>query len=113
GLFNLGGGSTMAKQVLKLDRRLGEIFMRESFKSFTILKLREAYVKDLENRDQLDLVEVRRYLYKQILRLKKRGLLRGRAGSNGRTAQYFLEDSFGSAPLRLVSGPYDVGVQTP
>lgn len=62
----------MEPQSFHLDRRLHELLMQESLSIFTVRQLRDAYYDGLSN-PSCNRSELRRYLYQQVLRLKKAG----------------------------------------
>jgi DNA-binding MarR family transcriptional regulator len=59
---------------IELDSDLLSILLTESFNSFTVLELRSAYLAIINN-PQLGPVEARKFVYRHILRLEKKGLL--------------------------------------
>jgi predicted transcriptional regulator len=59
---------------MDLDRDLLSILLTESFNNFTVLELRSAYLA-IVNNPQLSPVNARKYVYRHILRLEKKGLL--------------------------------------
>ncbi|SDL61757.1 hypothetical protein SAMN05661010_02108 [Modicisalibacter muralis] len=62
----------MEPQSFRLDRRLHELLMQECLSIFTVRQLRDAYYEGLST-PSCSRSELRRYLYQQVLRLKKAG----------------------------------------
>ena len=80
---------------ISLEKDLLTILLTDSFDSFTILELRGAYLAKVGD-PGLDKIEARRYVYRHILRLEKKGLLmRKRSAKSGRT--YYSKTSDFSA----------------
>ena len=63
----------MTKKI-DLDSDLLSILLTESFNDFTVLELRSAYIA-IVNNPMLGKIEARKFVYRHILRLEKKGLL--------------------------------------
>jgi len=97
----------MTKKI-DLDRDLLSILLTESFNNFTVLELRSAYLA-IVNSPQLSPVEARKYVYRHILRLEKKGLLeRKYSEKKDRTfyskSRQFCSDKF-KTPENIQEGP--------
>lgn len=83
---------------ITLDEDLRSILLTGSFDNFTVLELRGAYLAKVNN-PSLDKVEARRYVYRHILRLEKKGLLVRKESSKQDRTYYsktaeFTDDKF-------------------
>lgn len=96
----------MAHQVLKMDKHLFNVLNKDLSKRFTVLGLRAEYLKEAGLEESVDAVELRRYLYKQVLRLKKRSLAKTVSGTSGRQAQYVLTETFQEVTVNPSVGPF-------
>jgi hypothetical protein len=63
----------MTKKI-NLDKDLVSILLTENFNNFTVLELRSAYLA-IANSSKLGKIEARKFVYRHILRLEKKGLL--------------------------------------
>jgi len=78
----------MTKKI-DIDSDLLSILLTESFNSFSVLELRSAYLS-IVNNPELSKVEARRFVYRHILRLEKKGLLE-RKCSEKRNRTFYLK----------------------
>lgn len=78
---------------IALDKDLLSILLTESFDKFTVLELRGAYLAKLDT-PTIDKVEARRYVYRHILRLVKKGLLLKKQSPNQGRTYYAKTDEF-------------------
>ncbi|MEZ9595503.1 response regulator [Shewanella sp. 10N.261.52.F9] len=82
----------MSKISMKICTRLHTILQDESFNNFRVSQLRDAYLAiSPTNKDS---VEVRKYVYRQILRLVKKGLLLKKGTKNSKRVTYLKSDLF-------------------
>lgn len=80
---------------MKICTRLHTILQDESFNNFRVSQLSDAYVAiSPTNKDS---VEVRKYVYRQILRLVKKGLLLKKGTKNSKRVTYQKSDLFHEA----------------
>lgn len=79
----------MSQVKINLDSDLVEIMTASGFNNFTVLELRSAYLAISTNKN-LDKTEVRRFVYRHILRLEKKGLLK-RIKSKKRDRTYYAK----------------------
>ncbi|MDO6642094.1 response regulator [Shewanella sp. 5_MG-2023] len=85
----------MSKISMKICTRLHTILQDESFNNFRVSQLRDAYLAiSPTNKDS---VEVRKYVYRQILRLVKKGLLLKKGTKNSKRITYQKSDLFHEA----------------
>lgn len=85
----------MSKISMKICTRLHTILQDESFNNFRVSQLRDAYLAiSPTNKDS---VEVRKYVYRQILRLVKKGLLLKKGAKNSKRVMYQKSDLFHEA----------------
>lgn len=86
----------MSKISIKINARLHTILQDENFDDFQVTQLRDAYLaSSIANQN---IIEVRKYIYRQILRLVKKGLLL-KKGANSKSTVYqksalFFEANF-------------------
>ena len=82
----------MSKISVKINAQLNTILQDENFDNFHVTQLRDAY---LENSSVVqDLVEARKYIYRQILRLVKKGLLLKKGTKNSKNTVYQKSELF-------------------
>ena len=82
----------MSKASTKISPQLHTILQNESFNNFHVTQLRDAYVAN--SSVPQDLIEARKYVYRQILRLVKKGLLLKKGTKNSKTVMYQKSDLF-------------------
>ncbi|MEJ2765232.1 response regulator [Photobacterium sp. MCCC 1A19761] len=76
----------MLNNPIKINQHLYFILMDEQFDNFTVVEMRDAYLSSFDN--DLDKNEARKIIYRQILRLQKRGLLEKNGANNARDSRY-------------------------
>ncbi len=76
----------MTKKI-ELDSGLFSILKKEGFNNFTVLELRGAYLA-ISGNNNLHKVEARRFVYRHILRLEKKGLLKRTHSKNTNKTSY-------------------------
>ncbi|MCL1063051.1 response regulator [Shewanella benthica] len=82
----------MSKISIKINAQLNTILQDEHFDNFHVTQLRDAY---LANSSVVqDLVEARKYVYRQILRLVKKGLLLKKGTKNSKRVIYQKSELF-------------------
>lgn len=79
-----------------MDPLLINIIGRESFNNFKVPELRDQYLSQVEGRCP---AECRRYIYKQVLRLIKLGLLEKKGAKNSHNAVYIKTKMFHEVKL--------------
>lgn len=72
---------------IKLDKNLIEILLTPAFDNFTVLELRSVYLTKTMD-PSITKVDARRYVYRHIRRLEKKGLLQKKESSGGRRVYY-------------------------
>tara|TARA_R110002049_G_scaffold308145_1_gene511085 strand:+ start:663 stop:1220 length:558 start_codon:yes stop_codon:yes gene_type:complete len=82
----------MTKKI-ELDSGLLSILKKEAFNNFTVLELRGAYLAISGNKD-LQKIEARRFVYRHILRLEKKGLLQRTYSKNTNKTSYVKTSLF-------------------
>lgn len=90
--------------MITLDEDLLSILLTESFDNFTVLELRGAYLAKVDD-PALDKVEARRYVYRHILRLEKKGLIVRKKSSKQNRTYYSKTDEFSEDKFRTHSKP--------
>jgi len=88
----------MANKTIIIDESLGSILREPSFDGFTIMQLRDAYLAGSVN--TVSFVEARKYIYRQVLRLLKHGVLSKEEASNARETKYYKTKLFSSIELK-------------
>jgi hypothetical protein len=76
----------MQTQTTTIDECLSSVIQAESFNHFSILQLRDAYMLNLSAR--IEPVEARKFVYRQILRFVRLGLLKKEEAKNVRDVKY-------------------------
>jgi len=88
-----GWAVLMSKDKIILDAGLISILSRSSFDNFTVLKLRDAYLKESDS-NIISKVEARRFVYENLLRLLKKGLLKRIDTEDKRKTKYLKTEKF-------------------
>jgi len=101
----------MTKKSLKVDRYLYEVLRQKGPEEFTTTELRDRYIKSLLVSD-LNASFVRKYIYKQILRLEKIGVVQRKPGSTGKGSKFVFHDPSGRLHIRSVESPFAPGEQS-
>lgn len=86
-------------QKISLEKDLLSILLTDSFDNFTVLELRGAYLAKNDHLT-LDKVEARRYVYRHILRLEKKGLLLRKQSSKQDRTYYSKTDEFSAEKFK-------------
>ncbi|WP_036798619.1 hypothetical protein [Photobacterium marinum] len=76
----------MSNKPIKINQYLYFILMDDQFDNFTVIEMRDAYLSKFDN--HLDTTEARKIVYRQILRLQRRGLLEKNGANNARDSRY-------------------------
>ena len=82
----------MSKASFTVNTQLHAILQDESFNNFHVTQLRDAYVGNSSVTQ--DPTEARKYVYRQILRLVKKGLLLKKGTKNSKTVTYQKSELF-------------------
>ncbi len=82
----------MSKPPIKINTQLLSIIQDESFNNFSVTQLRDAYLAS--TLVSHDLVEARKYVYRQILKLVKNGLLLKKGRKNSKQIVYQKSEMF-------------------
>ena len=82
----------MSKISIKINAQLNTILQDESFNNFHVTQLRDAYLAG--SSPAQDPVEARKYVYRQILRLVKKGLLLKKGTKNSKRVVYQKSELF-------------------
>ncbi|WP_076416850.1 response regulator [Shewanella sp. UCD-KL12] len=91
----------MSKISIKINTQLNTILQDENFDNFHVTQLRDAYVANSSVTQ--DLIEARKYVYRQILRLVKKGLLLKKGTKNSKTLVYHKSELFFNAKFIVKS----------
>lgn len=84
---------------MKLNKDLVEILINPSFNNFTVLELRSAYLANIKD-PALTKVEARRFVYRHIRRLEKKGMLLKKESLGKGRVYYSKTDSLNEAALQ-------------
>tara|TARA_R110001599_G_scaffold88110_1_gene234383 strand:- start:262 stop:822 length:561 start_codon:yes stop_codon:yes gene_type:complete len=95
----------MAKKI-ELDSSLFSILKKEGFNNFTVLELRGAYLA-ISGNNNLHKVEARRFVYRHILRLEKKGLLKRTHSKNTNKTSYVKTPLFEISKLDVKDDDLD------
>jgi hypothetical protein len=82
----------MSNKTIIIDQNLNSVIQVESFNQFTIMQLRDAYLAELDS--ETSRVEARKFVYRQVLRFLKSGLLKKEKASNAREIKYHKTTKF-------------------
>jgi hypothetical protein len=82
----------MSKISIKINTQLNTILQDESFDNFHVTQLRDEYLTN--SSVSQDLVQARKYIYRQILRLVKKGLLLKKGTKNSKKVVYQKSELF-------------------
>lgn len=90
----------MAVIKVNLSEDFLSIITRKDFDKFTVLELRSAYMA-LSSNELLDKNEAQRLVYRQILKLKNKGLLRRIDSKSSSKTRYVKTELFAEAELNV------------
>ena len=82
----------MSNISIKINAQLNTILQDENFDNFHVTQLRDAYLAN--SSVSQDLVQARKYIYRQILRLVKKGLLLKKGTKNSKRVVYQKSELF-------------------
>ena len=82
----------MSKISIKINAQLNTILQDENFDNFHVTKLRDTYLANSSVNP--DLLDARKYVYRQILRLVKKGLLLKKGTKNSKRVVYQKSELF-------------------
>lgn len=82
----------MSKPSIKINAQLNAILQDENFDDFNVTQLRDAYLAMSSTVEEP--IEARKYVYRQILRLVKKGLLLKKGTKNSKTLVYQKSELF-------------------
>jgi hypothetical protein len=88
----------MSEETVRLDAELSTILSPAEFDNFTVLELRDAYVA-LPANVGMDKTKAQRIVYRQVYRLKNKGLLRRADASKKRNICYEKTELFFSTEI--------------
>jgi len=89
----------MSKDKIKVDAGLNSILSRSDFDNFTVLELRDAYLKILDG-NTTNKLEARLFVYRNLLRLLKRGFLKRIDAEDKRKTKYRKTEKFHELSLK-------------
>ena len=81
---------------VSLSKEIHSIITRDDFDKFTVLELRSAYMSCLTTSD-IDKNSAQRYVYRNILKLQKKGLLNRKDSKTTKKTTYVKTELFNSA----------------
>lgn len=96
----------MKERVFALDRHLGEILESPRFSNFKITGLRSEYMSRIPRESSPSATQVRRYLYKQVVRLIRLGWVERDGKPMSRDVQYRVLQLPKGITLDLTEPPY-------
>jgi predicted transcriptional regulator len=82
----------MSKPFTKINAQLNLILQDEKFDNFSVIRLRDAYLAISPTTEEPD--EIRKYVYRQIHRLVKKGLLLKKGTKNSKRITYQKSELF-------------------
>jgi len=103
--FFLPGTDQMTKKI-ELDSNLLSILLTESFNNFSVLELRSAYLAIVSNPTR-GKVEARKFVYRHILRLEKKGLLERQYSEKRDRTFYSKSKQFSPDKFHLLENPQE------
>ncbi|MBU2098305.1 MAG: hypothetical protein KKD00_06060 [Gammaproteobacteria bacterium] len=102
----------MKERVFALDRLLGEILESPRFSNFKITGLRSEYMSRIPRESSPSATQVRRYLYKQVVRLIRLGWVERDGKPMSRNVQYRVLELPKGITLDLTEPPFERESQT-
>jgi uncharacterized protein YceH (UPF0502 family) len=97
----------MSKRKLRLDRRLYNLLANRGPGCFTVVQLRDEYVRGLPDDTYADPSTIRAHISNQLSRMRRRRLVRCELGSRARGWDWRVVADLAPYADELVSGPYD------
>ncbi|MEZ9822166.1 response regulator [Shewanella sp. 10N.286.45.A1] len=91
----------MSKPSIKINAQLNSILQDENFDDFNVTQMRDAYLA--MSSTVKEPIEARKYIYRQILRLVKKGLLLKKGTKNSKTLVYQKSELFFNAKFIVKS----------
>lgn len=88
----------MSEETIRLDADMSSILSPAEFDNFTVLEMRDAYAA-LPAHFGMDKTKAQRIVYRQIYRLKNKGLLRRTEASTKRNIRYVKTELFFSSEI--------------
>ncbi|WP_444994512.1 hypothetical protein [Aliikangiella sp. IMCC44359] len=82
----------MSNKVITVDEHLNSVIQAKSFDNFTVIQLRDAYIADIAV--LASAVEVRKFVYRQVLRFLRLGILEKEEARNSRESKYYKPPKF-------------------
>lgn len=82
----------MSKPSIKINTQLNSILKDENFDNFSVTQLRDTYLAIASTTE--DSIEARKYIYRQIHRLIKKGLLLKKGAKNSKSIVYQKSELF-------------------
>ncbi len=94
----MGRALLMSKDKIKLDAGLNSVLSRSDFDNFTVLEFRDAYLKIVDGKT-MNKLEARLFVYRNVLRLLKKGFLKRIDAEDKRKIKYLKTVKFHEASL--------------
>ncbi len=82
----------MKQPTVKIDPYLLSALNKEPFNNFTVTQLKDAYLAELGPNH--DLIEARKFTYRQVLRFVRLGLFKKKAADKRKESKYFKTTKF-------------------
>lgn len=106
-LLRLFPGTGLVTMRIKLDTDLLSILLTENFDNFTVLELRSAYLA-INSNSKLGKVDARKYVYRNILRLEKKGLLERKYSTKRDRTYYSKSQTFSPDVFQETGMPKEI-----
>ncbi|GIU51951.1 transcriptional regulator VspR [Shewanella sairae] len=100
----------MSNPSIKMNAQLNDILQDENFDNFHVTQLRDAYLASSSVAQ--DFIEARKYVYRQILRLVKKGVLLKNGTKNSKGVTYQKSELFFKANFIIQSKSKPLGLMT-
>jgi len=82
----------MSGKTITLDTDLHSVLGNKAFDNFTVMQLRDEYIKIRDSNENI--IKIRQFVYRQVLRFVRLGLLKKNVAANSREATYSKTKKF-------------------
>jgi len=93
-------------QSLKVDKTLIELLQKQSDTPFSTTYIRDLYIREIVDRQRPGRNQLRKYIYKELLRLESARLVKRHGGSIGRGCQFVFCPEHSSVEIETKPSPF-------
>jgi len=94
-------------QSLKVDKTLIELLQKQSDKPFSTTDIRDLYILRFSDGQRPESNQLRKYIYKELLRLESAGMVVRHGGSSGRGCQFIFCPERSAVTLETKRPPFE------